>query len=184
MLDEGLSEGAAFGTAMELLEGQTLHEFQAGRASERSMDGSASFRDRTTVTRTSHGLNDALADSGVSRLPAPTTQPQGSVTFERTRAPLGIYRGICETLEHLHHMGLVHRDLKPSKNVFLRDERTPVLMDFGLASLSAGGVGREALGSDLGTRLHGTLPYLSPEQLRGELVDARADLYALGCMLL
>ncbi len=56
-------------------------------------------------------------------------------------------------------------------------------MDFGLATRSHGGLGREALTTPLSGRILGTVPYLSPEQIVGELVDARADLYSLGCML-
>src|SRR5205823_5584034 len=68
-----------------------------------------------------------------------------------------------------HAQGIVHRDLKPA-NVMLAGDR-PVLMDFGLASATT-----EAT-------LSGTPGYMAPEQLAGDDVDRRADLYALGCVL-
>ncbi|MFO0576918.1 MAG: AAA family ATPase [Polyangia bacterium] len=71
-------------------------------------------------------------------------------------------------------------DRKPS-NVFLRDGRQPVLVDFGLVLAYIGADGREILQVD--SSLAGTVAYMAPEQLSGELVDARADLFALGCML-
>ncbi len=70
--------------------------------------------------------------------------------------------------------------LKPS-NIFIRPDGRPVLVDFGLMSNARGMLGREAL--DAVGRTLGTASYVSPEQIRGEFVDARADLYALGCML-
>lgn len=85
---------------------------------------------------------------------------------------------IAGTLAVLHGVGVVHRDLK-TENIFLREgSNTPVLVDFGLAV--PGARGREIL--RVGGTLEGTLPYTSPEQLLGEFVDARADLYSFGCV--
>ena len=87
---------------------------------------------------------------------------------------------LCAPLAYLHGCGLVHRDLKPG-NIFIRDNGTVVLGDFGVAMEFGGAYGREVLQVD-GAGL-GTLLYMAPEQIRGDLVDARADLYALGCIL-
>src|SRR5262249_23749125 len=93
---------------------------------------------------------------------------------------LAWFRMLCEPLAYLHGRGVVHRDLKPS-NVFIRGDGRPILMDFGLISRARGSVGREWL--DVAGVLAGTVAYLSPEQVRRESLDARTDLYALGCML-
>jgi len=93
---------------------------------------------------------------------------------------LTLFRKLCEPLDFVHRAGIVHCDLKPS-NVFLRHGREPVLMDFGLAVQARGSVGRESF--SLASRGRGTLPYMSPEVITGKIPDARADLYALGCML-
>src|SRR5262249_8790885 len=62
----------------------------------------------------------------------------------------------------------------------IRPDGSPVLLDFGLASYFGVG-GRECL--ELGGQVEGTPGYMAPEQVRGEMVDARADLYAVGCLL-
>jgi tetratricopeptide (TPR) repeat protein len=94
------------------------------------------------------------------------------------RAALRILCRLCLTLAFLHGEGVVHRDLKPG-NVLIRADGEPVLIDFGLAAPF--GTGREVL--EIGGELAGTLAYMAPEQIRGEFVDARADLYSLGCLL-
>lgn len=92
---------------------------------------------------------------------------------------LTLLRQVCLTLAWLHGEGGVHRDLKPT-NILVRSDGWPVLVDFGL-SLHSDRTSREVL--DISENLVGTATYLSPEQIRSETVDARADLYALGCML-
>lgn len=89
---------------------------------------------------------------------------------------------LAETLEAVHGAGIVHRDLKPS-NVFLPQGKLELakLGDFGIAHLSGT---RHATSTLTRTGVVvGTPGYLSPEQLRGGDIDARADLFGLGCVL-
>jgi serine/threonine protein kinase len=72
--------------------------------------------------------------------------------------------------------GILHRDLKPA-NVMLREDNSPVLIDFGLARRSLDDAGTTGVGQVLGSPY-----YISPEQAQGHRVDARTDLYSLGVM--
>ncbi len=84
---------------------------------------------------------------------------------------------ICEALGYIHARGLMHRDLKPS-NIMVDEDRVVRLMDFGLAKFISDDGAVTADG-----RLVGTFRYMSPEQILGEKLDSRADLYSLGVIL-
>jgi eukaryotic-like serine/threonine-protein kinase len=92
---------------------------------------------------------------------------------------VAVARQIADALVHAHQAGLVHRDIKPANVLLVEDEMGGMrvkVTDFGIAKASAG------IGTDLtrtGTVL-GTPKYVSPEQIKGEDPDARADLYSLG----
>jgi tetratricopeptide (TPR) repeat protein len=91
-----------------------------------------------------------------------------------------VFRKICEPLAYVHGQGVIHRDLSPG-NIFLVGADEPVLFDFGLAAQFHPDGAREVL--EVGGYARGTAHYMAPEQARGEVVDARADIYALGCIL-
>ena len=88
---------------------------------------------------------------------------------------LAIARQICSALEHAHGQGIIHRDLKP-ENVLLTSDGLAKLSDFGLARILASRVTAEGM-------VVGTVYYLAPEQVLGQEIDGRADLYALGVVL-
>ena len=93
---------------------------------------------------------------------------------------------VVRALAYAHDLGIVHRDLKPA-NIMLTDAGTIKVLDFGIATLLAG-----ADTADAGLHIPpiaepgaimGTLPYMSPEQLEGDTIDHRTDLWAVGIML-
>src|SRR5262249_28880084 len=88
---------------------------------------------------------------------------------------LELTKQLAEGLAAVHACGLLHRDLKP-ENVLIGEEGRPRLVDFGLAA---------PLASAELANISGTLPYISPEQARGESerIDARTDVYGLGAVL-
>jgi eukaryotic-like serine/threonine-protein kinase len=83
---------------------------------------------------------------------------------------------VCEGLQAAHESGITHRDVKPS-NILIDSHGRARLVDFGLASL-AGSDQLTKIGSTMGT-----VGYMSPEQVRGEQVDRRSDLFSLGVVL-
>jgi serine/threonine-protein kinase len=85
---------------------------------------------------------------------------------------------VADALKYAHSEGVIHRDIKPD-NIML-DEHHALVMDFGIAR----GLAASASGSLTGTGLLiGTPAYMSPEQAAGDTVDARTDIYSLGCVL-
>ncbi|HEV2522278.1 MAG TPA: serine/threonine-protein kinase [Candidatus Acidoferrales bacterium] len=85
------------------------------------------------------------------------------------------FHQIASALEHAHKLGIVHRDVKPENIIITPDSESAYLVDFGIA-LSA----EEARKLTRSGYAMGTPGYMAPEQLAGEVVDSRSDLYSLG----
>jgi len=87
--------------------------------------------------------------------------------------------GVLSALEYSHKAGIVHRDIKPANVMFCPESNSVKVMDFGIARAMAD----SAATMTQTQAVVGTAQYLSPEQARGETVDARSDLYSAGCLL-
>ena len=154
-------------------------------------------REAQSAAALNHPAIVAVYDSGEEEM----TQPDGStktvpyivmeyVEGHTVRELLGegeavpiaeaieITTGVLDALEYSHRAGIVHRDIKPG-NIMLTSTGAVKVMDFGIARAIEDS-------SATVTQTHavvGTAQYLSPEQARGEVVDARSDLYSTGCLL-
>ncbi|MFC1852695.1 tetratricopeptide repeat protein [candidate division CSSED10-310 bacterium] len=165
-----------------------------GKNSQQTVD-QASEKEKSALTKPvwwTHILN--TVDMSVSedqtnsnQEPAPDISPQSftglmepAAIESNFKTALTMVRRLCAPLSFLHGAGIVHRDLKPD-NILVRPNGRPVIMDFGLMTQVGGGVSRETLSAL--SSVSGTIFYIAPEQILGQFVDARADLYALGCLL-
>ena len=90
-----------------------------------------------------------------------------------------ILTGAALALEHMHKQGWTHRDVKPD-NYLVGDNNEVRLIDFTIARKIPKGLGKMFGGK---APVQGTYSYMSPEQIRGKEVDARADIYSFGCMV-
>ena len=88
---------------------------------------------------------------------------------------LQVTQELAEALDYAHAQGIVHRDVKPS-NIIVAEDGHPKIADFGIAKLNAPDLPQTG-------RTLGTPAYMSPEQLRGDPVDGRSDLFSLGVIL-
>ena len=94
------------------------------------------------------------------------------------RRAMEIVADVCGALDFSHHNGIVHRDIKPA-NVMITQAGAVKVMDFGIARALADNAATVTQTANV----IGTAQYLSPEQARGETVDARSDVYSTGCLL-
>jgi serine/threonine protein kinase len=127
-------------------------------------------------------VTDLLAAPGVAGLVMPLLRGLDLDALLRRDGALSATQAVEWTgqillaLGHVHQNGIIHRDLKPS-NIFIEDLRTVRVMDFGIARVIDRSRTRTAV-------VMGTPAYMSPEQVRSPAsVDARTDLFAVGCIL-
>lgn len=118
-------------------------------------------------------VSGAPLDQWLAQRPGPPSNRTDLATVA------GIFAGICDAVNHAHLRGVIHRDLKPG-NVLIDQEARPHVLDFGLARTDSGATQLTQSG-----QFFGSLPWTSPEQVRGDhsAVDLRSDVYSLGVLL-
>lgn len=182
IVDHGVHQGRPW-YAMDLVEGESLRRF--GQRIWSPYSSASSFVTSTEVVSETEDLgvttgSDTMLD-GFEPHSYRVTPTDGTMlpAAGQLDLVLAIMRRFCAALAYLHGEGFVNGDLKPENVLLVGDQ--PVIIDFGLTARHPGGCGREELEAQPG--MAGTLPYMSPEQIRGEFLDARSDLYSAGCML-
>ncbi|MBP6632616.1 MAG: protein kinase [Kofleriaceae bacterium] len=177
--DTGVAHGMPW-YAMDLLRGYTLRDYlRRWYPAPTTVDA-----DTQDLRRPGHGDGRGRDPDAVG---VGTGDGRVLPEFSLARC-LALFRAVCEPLAYVHGEGVVHRDLTPGNLFVLAGAEPaadglgrPVLFDFGIASQVRGEGAREVL--EVGGYTRGTAHYMAPEQARGEVVDARADVYALGCLL-
>jgi Tol biopolymer transport system component len=170
---------------------------QAGSGSSRAKsrdERRARFeREAQAIAALSHPNILAIFDTGVNAgqlyvvtelLEGETLRDALKIGALPVRKAVDIAVQIAHGLGAAHDKHIVHRDLKP-ENVFLLEDGQVKILDFGLArqvATGTGATGTVAAMTDPGTVM-GTVGYMAPEQVRGQAVDARTDLFALGAVL-
>lgn len=98
---------------------------------------------------------------------------EGPLSIERF---ISLFSQICQGMSHAHEKNLLHRDLKPGNIIVDRNTDIPKILDFGIVKVFE--EDKTASGVTMGSP-----PYMSPEQCMGKNLDARADVYSLGCVM-
>ncbi len=154
---------------------------QLGLRLEREARAAAAIQ-HTNVVRVFDYLDDAgrtliVMEHVEGETLADRLERDGALSIEDS---LDLAAQICDGLSAAHRTGLVHRDLKPS-NVMVTEDGLAKVLDFGIAKRTGSGRGEKNL--TMTGAVIGTPRYMAPEQLRGEELDARVDLHAVGLLL-
>lgn len=168
--------------AVKVLPSGTLSDEDARRHFHREATALAKLNHPHIETVYDFGTQDGIDFLVMEYVPGKTLAERlsGGALPEKDVIALGIQ--IASALEEAHDRGIVHRDLKPA-NIAITAKGYAKILDFGLAKLLRPvEEGTTEILSDSQVAA-GTLPYMPPEQLRGEPIDARADIYTIGAVL-
>jgi tetratricopeptide (TPR) repeat protein/tRNA A-37 threonylcarbamoyl transferase component Bud32 len=188
--------GAVYKARHQLMHRQVAIKMVLAQLSANSMTLKRFTQEARATSQLNHPNILTVFDFGIS----PSNQPYlvmdflegvnfGRVLEETRQIPIpraiGIFLQVCAALGHAHQKGIVHRDLKPSNIMLIELDGQPdfvKVLDFGIAKVLSSVDGE----TDNLTRtgeVFGSPLYMSPEQFRGKSLDARSDIYSLGCVM-
>ncbi len=168
--------------ALKVLPSGTLSDDTARRHFRKEAMALAKLNHPNIETVYEFGTQDGIDFLVMEYVPGKTLADRlrGGTLPEKDLVALGIQ--IAAALEEAHERGIVHRDLKPA-NIAITEKGRAKILDFGLAKLLRPVEEGTTLTLTDSRAAAGTLPYMPPEQLTGEPVDARADIYTIGAVL-
>jgi eukaryotic-like serine/threonine-protein kinase len=168
--------------ALKVLPSGTLSDDTARRHFRKEAMALAKLNHPNIETVYEFGTQDGLDFLVMEYVPGKTLADRlrGGTLPEKEMVALGMQ--IAAALQEAHERGIVHRDLKPA-NIAITEKGRAKILDFGLAKLLRPADEGTTLTLTDSQAAAGTLPYMPPEQLRGEPVDARADIYTIGAVL-
>lgn len=171
--------------AMKLLHGALAREREVVKRFKREAEAVSQLDHPNTVQVFDFGQSDGMMYLVMEYLPGrdlgQIIKEDGPVPFARAAR---MAAQVCASVHEAHGLGIVHRDLKPENVMVLKDREVSdfvKVLDFGLAKLRDHGDADKSItrqGSILGTPY-----YMAPEHIRGENVDARSDVYAMGALI-
>jgi len=175
--------------AIKILASDAIHDTEAIARLEREARAIAALSHPNVVAVYDVGRENGTFYVVTELLEGKTLRDQLRANAIGWRRAVEIGAEVAEGLAAAHAKSIVHRDLKP-ENIFVTDEGRVKILDFGLAQTDPALMQRDEANipttrwfqTQPGTVI-GTLGYMSPEQLRGEAVDASADIFSLGCIL-
>lgn len=195
IVDYGTEHGLHW-YAMAFLEGQTLKDYFKVNSSyddsdlqpipDSDIDCSDSDLRSTKILKTSvrpysmSETSDKMTVSPCGESDDSSVVPQSGASSLSFDDCLSYLFDVSAALSYIHGEGIVHRDLKPD-NIFLCQNGPAVLIDFGLMVEFSNLTSRDSLSQI--SYVAGSVHYMAPEQIMNEYVDARADLYSLGCII-
>lgn len=173
--------------ALKVLAEGLAADADAVRRFEQEARAASSLNHPNIVTVYDAGVDDGTAYLVTELLQGATLRERSARGDRRPSDTVEIAIQIAAGLAAAHRAGIVHRDIKP-QNIFITRTGVIKLLDFGIARLSRPD---EPTGAEADTRpamtrdgaILGTPAYMAPEQIRGQAVDARADIFAFGCVL-
>jgi predicted Ser/Thr protein kinase len=168
--------------AVKLLLGDEARDAEALARFEREAQVLAQLKHKNIVSLYGYGVHNGAPYIAMERVEG---ESLSALLARNQPMPMsrviGIASQLCEALACAHANGVIHRDVKPN-NVIVTADGGVKLIDFGLAKLSAKASVKHQELTEAGMAV-GSVLYMSPEQCRGEPIDERADLYALGCLM-
>lgn len=173
-----LDESASY--AMKWLPPGEKYSRQAANDLKHEYNVGKSLDHKSIITTYDYGTCKDGAYLTMELFKTPSLKQQISEGYERLHFRLEeILTGAALALEHMHKQGWTHRDVKPD-NYLVNEDNEVRLIDFTIARKIPKGISK-MFGSK--APVQGTYSYMSPEQIRGKEVDARADIYSFGCMI-